>query len=162
MNIAVECYPDEKLVELLLVYKNEPKILHMSGKGNIFNYLHKDSTVSAIGLVDEDPGSSQPRRFRNDYDVIETSGNVRFLRHKVKKDVRVIALNPRLEEWIISRADSSGINLSEYSIPDDGGKLHARFRYDKDPNYELLITKLIELQDNEVVTLKKWLSGETT
>jgi hypothetical protein len=159
MNIAVECYADEKLVQIL-VYKNKPKILHQSGKGNIFNYLHKKQTLSAIGLVDEDPESTQPRRFRNDYKEIESSGNVKLFRHTIKKDISIVMLSPRLEEWIISRAQIAGINLSEYSIPDNGEKLHDRFRYDKDPNYELLINKLLELQDHEVIILKKWLSGD--
>ncbi|HPF07951.1 MAG TPA: hypothetical protein PK293_18045 [Spirochaetota bacterium] len=160
MKIAVECYADEKLVELL-VYKNGFKPLHMSGKGNIFNYLHKESTVSATGLVDEDPGSTQPRRFRDDYEEVEAAGMLKLFRHKDKKDIRVISLYPRLEEWIISRADASGINLSEYSIPENGEKLHDRFRYDKDPNYTLLINKLVESQDKEIIILKKWLSGDT-
>ena len=159
MNISVECFADEKLVQLLLS-KSEPNILHMSGKGNIFNYLHKNTTVSATGLVDEDPESTQPRRFRNDYQEIETEGMIKLFRHKDKNNIRVISLSPRLEEWIISRANAAGINLSKYSLPDNGEKLHDKFRYDKDPNYELLINKLLEIQDHEVIILKKWLSGD--
>lgn len=159
MKIAVECYADEKLVQLLL-FKNEPNILHMSGKGNIFNYLHKNQTLSATGLVDEDPESTQPRRFRNDYQEIKTAGMIKLFRHKDKNNIRVILLSPRLEEWIISRANAAGINLSKYSLPDNGEKLHDKFRYDKDPNYELLINKLLEIQDHEVIILKKWLSGD--
>lgn len=160
MNIAVECYADEKLVELL-VYKNEPRILHQFGKGNIFNYLHKSTTVSAIGLVDDDPGSTQPRRFRDSYIEVESKGTIRRYRHKDKNDISVIVLSPRIEEWLIKRAQDSGINLDNYSIPDDAEKLRSKPRYDKEQNYASLIKKLIELNDLEVLTVKKWLSGDT-
>src|SRR5208337_3264989 len=113
MNIAVECYADEKLVELL-AYKNQVHVIHRSGKGNIFNYLRKGTTASAIGLVDEDPDSTQPGDLVKSYEEAESSGNVKRFSHKDKKDISVIMLCPRLEEWIISRAKASGLNLSEY------------------------------------------------
>jgi len=50
--------------------------------------------------------------------------------------------------------------MSDYSLPDDGIKLHDRYHYEKEPNFTSLINKLIEVKDKEILTVKKWLSGE--
>lgn len=158
MAISVECNADEKLVKLLL--SEEVETLHQNGRGNILNYLRKKSTMSGIGLIDEDPGSAHTRDFVSSYEEVECVGNVRRFYRKDNNDITVIMLSPRLEEWIISRASDSGIKMSDYSLPDDGIKLHDRYHYEKEDNFTSLINKLIELKDKEILTVKKWLSGE--
>jgi hypothetical protein len=158
MAIAVECNADEKLVKLLL--SEEVKTLHQGGRGNILNYLRKKSTMSGIGLIDEDPGSAHTRDFVSAYEEVESVGNVKRFSRKENNNITVVMLSPRLEEWIISRAKDSGIKMSDYSLPDDGIKLHDRYHYEKEPNFTSLINKLIEVKDKEILTVKKWLSGD--
>jgi hypothetical protein len=159
MAIAVECNADEKLVQLLFS-ENDVKILHQNGRGNILNYLRKKSTTSGIGLIDEDPGSAHTRDFVSSYEEVECVGNVKRFSRKDNNDITVVMLSPRLEEWIVSRASDSGIKMSDYSLPDDGIKLHDRYHYEKEDNFTSLINKLIELKDKEILTVKKWLSGD--
>ena len=149
----------KKLVQLLLP-ENNVKILHQNGRGNILNYLRKKSTISGIGLIDEDPGSAHTRDFISSYEEIECVGNVKRFHRKENNKISVIMLSPRLEEWIISRAFDSGIKMSDYSLPDDGIKLHDRYHYEKESNFASLIERLSELKDNEILTVKKWLSGD--
>jgi len=157
MAISVECNADEKLVKLLL--SEEVKTLHQGGRGNILNYLRKKSTMSGIGLIDEDPGSAHTRDFVTSYEVVESVGNVKRFSRKENNNITVVMLSPRIEEWIISRAIDSGIKMSDYSLPDDGIKLHGRYHYEKEENFTLLINKLVDLEDKEILTLKKWLIG---
>ena len=55
--IYVECSPDAALVRKLGIPKRE--IRHSSGKGEVLKRVLKGAS---IGVVDEDPGSPQPRR----------------------------------------------------------------------------------------------------
>jgi hypothetical protein len=57
MKIAVECYPDEAVLCALGVPRKQ--LLHEARKGEVFNWLKK--TPGGLGVVDEDPGSAQPR-----------------------------------------------------------------------------------------------------
>ncbi len=158
MAISVECNADEKLVKLLL--SEEVETLHQNGRGNILNHLRKKSTMSGIGLIDEDPGSAHTRDFVSSYVEVESVGNVKRFSRKDNNNITIVMLSPRLEEWIISRASDSGIKMSDYSLPDDGIKLHDRYHYEKEDNFTSLINKLIELKDKEILTVKKWLSGD--
>ena len=156
MAIVVECYADEKLVLTLLPQKRGG-IRHSGGKGNIFNYLKKEQTMQGIGLIDEDPRSTQPKEFIHNYDLYDSHGSVKLYRHKRKPECSVVMLSPRLEEWIISRARAVKIDPGKYNLPDDGKKLHSIPRYDKGINFEGFLSALQSSSDSEVEKIREWL-----
>jgi hypothetical protein len=158
MKICVECYADEKLVASL-----EPeyakRILHHGGKGDIVNYLRKASTEAGIGLVDEDPGSTQPRDFRANYIEIERSGAIRYYRHREKSSCFIIMLCPRLEEWLLARAKAAGIDRAAYGLPDTGKSLHEIMHYERRPEFKEFLERLFNSGDVEVEKLRGWIAN---
>ena len=156
MKICVECYADEKLVTSLQP-EYAKRILHHGGKGDIVNYLRKASTTAGIGLVDEDPGSTQPRDLRNNYIEIESSGAIRYFRHREKNSCFIIMLCPRLEEWLLARAKAAGIDRAAYGLPDTGERLHEYAHYEREPKFEEFMKRLLTSGDAEIEQLREWI-----
>ena len=154
MKICVECYADEKLVTSLQP-EYAKRILHHGGKGDIVNYLRKASTTAGIGLVDEDPGSTQPRDLRNNYIEIESTGAIRYYRHREKSSCFIVMLCPRLEEWLLARARAAGIDRMAYGLPDTGERLHEYAHYERDPKFEEFMKRLLNSGDAEIEKLRE-------
>lgn len=95
MNVFVECNPDEILAVSLGVRK---KILtHSNDKGRVCNSLEKK--VDSVGMMDEDPESSQPT-YISKLKFVEEHFKVKVLYDK-KSNNKLIIIRPRLEEWIL-------------------------------------------------------------
>lgn len=95
MNVFVECNPDEILAVSLGVRK---KILtHSNDKGRVCNSLEKK--VDSVGMIDEDPESSQPT-YISKLKFVEEHFKVKVLYDK-KSNNKLIIIRPRLEEWIL-------------------------------------------------------------
>lgn len=156
MKICVECYADEKLVTSLQP-EYAKRILHHGGKGDIVNYLRKASTTAGIGLVDEDPGSTQPRDLRTNYIEIESTGAIRYYRHREKSSCFIVMLCPRLEEWLLARARAAGIDRMAYGLPDTGERLHEYAHYEREPKFEEFMKRLLTSGDAEIEQLREWI-----
>ena len=96
--VLVECYPDETLVNVLGIPYDQ--IQHARGKGNIANALRNHYTAS-VGLVDEDPKSTQPRYFSKMEPVKEFNEQGLIVKRDQQNSNHLVMLRPRLEEWII-------------------------------------------------------------
>ncbi len=116
--IYLECYSDKALVSAFGIPKKE--INHVYSKGNICNRLAKGR--NCIGLVDEDPESSQPSYFRKLHTGSRQSEIALF--YDKESNNRIIALCPRLEEWILKAAKEAGVNLDKYGLPNKAIPLH--------------------------------------
>lgn len=55
--VAVECYADTMLVNLLGVPKR--RVRHVRNKGNVLHALRTEK--ASMGVIDADPGAAQPR-----------------------------------------------------------------------------------------------------
>ncbi len=118
MEIIIECKPDETLMKALGFTRKA--ITHQPNKGMVINLLEKKNGV--IGVVDEDPGTTWPRFFSKFQKIDDQHGIVNYKLQK--QNLKLIVIKPRLEEWIISQAQSVNIDPIRFSLPADGHNLH--------------------------------------
>jgi hypothetical protein len=147
--LYVECYPDETLAIVLGIHRKE--IIHAHSKGNVCKKLEKKK--NSKGMVDEDPGSSQPSYIRR-LEIEEQKHDLKLL-FDPKTGNYLIIICPKLEEWIIRTAREAGVNLRNLGLPDDPDNLHKIINSNLD-RFEMLIS---ELQGNSkrLETLKSFL-----
>ena len=149
--IAVECYADTRLVLTLGITK--ASVNHEYGKSRVLDALRTGR--AKVGLVDEDPGAAEVPEMRN-YRLAENLDGIRLLRHIGGPDRRVIVICPRLEEWMLGRAQKAGIDPSTFGLANDPRKLHASGRYDRHLKFPSFIKQLLAV-DPEFQKLKEWL-----
>jgi len=149
----VECYHDAALAKVLGVTGRD--LRHESGKGNVVKRLSK-APGDAVGLLDADPGKGgRPRELAN-YREKSQAGGLRLLVHRDDPSKRVIEVNPRLEEWLVARADCCGVSLSGHRLPATARALHRNPRCDRKPGVQSFLRQLLAA-DEVMRTLKEWL-----
>lgn len=156
MKIAVECYADEVVLRELGVPRKQ--VLHEARKGEVFNWLKR--TRDAVGMVDEDPDSAQPRDLGN-YQQKEASEGLRLLARRGNSGQKLIMVCPRLEEWLIQRAVICGINPRGYYLPRTAKELHDIPRYEQKDGFRRFLSELAG-RDEGMGILRQWvLRGES-
>jgi hypothetical protein len=120
--IYVECKPDTILVRTLTGLPRRDVIHELKGKYRVVDRVSKGSNLK--GLVDEDPLVPQPV-YLEDMDVLVDlpGGGLRLL-HDAARGNRIIILCPRLEEWTVRAARDAGVDLGDYSLPNNPRMLH--------------------------------------
>ncbi|MBM4045564.1 MAG: hypothetical protein FJ279_10650 [Planctomycetes bacterium] len=152
VRVFVECYADAALVRTLGVERG--RIRHERSKGNVVNRV--EESEQAIGLIDEDPASAQPRALAA-YEVFAQGEGLKLLASRARGQKRIIVIQPRLEDWILERAAVSGLRPSKYGLPGGPQELHRIPRYDLKEGYTRLLRDLCE-KDAGVRRLAKWIS----
>lgn len=150
MKVLVECYPDAALLRALSVPRKQ--IGHQSCKGEVVKRVLK--LDDAIGLIDEDPSGTQPRELAN-YNQIQAAEGLRLLARRDNKNKRLIIVCPRLEEWLITKAKSSGIRPEDYGLPSDADRLHSIPRYDQKEGFSRFLEELNK-RDKGMDILRRW------
>jgi len=151
MRILVECYPDAALLRALGVSKKQ--LRHERCKGEVVKRVRKFDF--ATGLIDEDPASAQPRDLDN-YKQLQAAEGLRLLARRDDKNKRLIIVCPRLEDWLIARAKSSGIRPKDYGLPSDPDKLHSIPRYEQKEGFCRFLVELKE-RDSGMHLLCRWI-----
>ncbi|MBN2128846.1 MAG: hypothetical protein JW741_05090 [Sedimentisphaerales bacterium] len=151
MRVLVECYPDEALLRALGVPRK--RLRHERCKGDVVNRLRK--LPLAIGMVDEDPASAQPRDLTDSYQQSEAAEGLRLLTRQGAGAQKLIVVCPRLEDWLIHRADASGIKPQDYGLPGDPKRLHSIPRYEQKDGFRRFLAELID-RDGTVTLLRQW------
>ena len=155
MIVLVECYHDAALAKALGVTARN--LRHEACKGNVVKRLSK-AREETVGLLDADPGKGGRPKELDNYGEKGQGVGLRLLVHRNDPSKRVIELNPRLEEWLVARADSCGVSLSDHGLPDTGHALHGNPRRDRDPRFRQFLEQLVAA-DTAMQTLKEWLRG---
>lgn len=136
----VECDPDVILMSSLASIPKR-RIEHGYGKSRVLRRLlkHPDS----IGMIDEDPLSTQPGEYLQRFVVVNNSeeNQIKTLRYAHGND-RLIVLCPRLEEWIIESCRRIHVELRRYNLPNNGNQLHEEIN-DKLNRFQQLVSDLI-------------------
>jgi hypothetical protein len=136
----VECDPDVILMSSLAQIPKR-RIEHGHGKHRVLRRLlkHNDS----IGMIDEDPLSTQPQKYLQKFVVVDNSeeNRIRTLRYVHGND-RLIVLCPRLEEWIIESCRRIHVELGRYNLSDNGNQLHEEINF-KLNRFQQLVTNLL-------------------
>jgi hypothetical protein len=156
MIFLVECYPDTSLLRALGVSKKQ--LRHERCKGEVVKRVLKFE--SAIGLIDEDPQSAQPRDLNN-YKQVQAAEGLRLLSRRDDKNKRLVIICPRLENWLIQRARLTGIEPEAYRIPNDPDRLHNIPRYEQKEGFPRFLAELKE-QDKGMHLLRRWLLEDVT
>ena len=151
MKIAVECYPDEVVLRGLGVPSKQ--VLHQARKGEVFNWLKRNA--DAVGMVDEDPDSGQPRDLISYQQVQASDGLVLFIRQG-SSGQRLIVIHPRLEDWLIQRARVCGVDPRQYQLPGSAKELHDIPRYEKKGGFQRFLAELAGL-DKGMGLLRRWI-----
>ncbi len=149
--IIIECKNDQFLLEKMGF--NERDLLHEWGKGRVLISLDKGK--GRIGLVDEDPGKSQPSVLRS-YQIVETLETISLKKHRTK-EIYICSLYPDLEGWIIKRSRTLGFDLRSYDIPETPESMHRTLDLVKRKGFDRLLGDLIK-KDEEFKKVKHWLS----
>ena len=106
-----------------------------------------------MGLVDEDPKSTQSRpRVMNEFLLRENKHAIKVYHHQSNRN-QLIVLCPDLENWITRAAAASKIKLSTFNLPNKAGALHNIIN-SRLPNFEKLIKGLIANQNPSVLYLQ--------
>jgi len=111
----------------------------------------------AIGIIDEDPDSGQPKE-RNKYFETESGSQIKLLIKKDDESKKVIQICPRLEEWILNLARQNHIKPTTFGLSDDPRGLRIP-HIEKKQNFREFMKELIKKDDVEIKILKKWLLG---
>jgi hypothetical protein len=145
--LHLECKPDEVLARKL--GRTRKQCLHHNDKGRVCNALKR--AASCTGMIDEDPDSAQPLYLAT---LTEQSSehDVRVLRDE-KRNHRVVIIRPRLEEWLIKTAQTSGIEMDNFGLSDHGNELHREINA-RLPKVEELIAALLKARSARLLHLQ--------
>ncbi|MBN2493792.1 MAG: hypothetical protein JXR96_04290 [Deltaproteobacteria bacterium] len=141
--IFVECYADTALVHFL-GHESET-IKHLGGKGRVVGNAWKYE--GTVGLVDQDPGSNQPRRMK-EFSTKEKMGSLQLKVHPSRKSVLVV-VPPRLEEWFLRAAKEAKVDIREFGLSDNAKDLHAELGSSTGRHLEKLEGFLEALQEKK-------------
>jgi len=155
MMIFLECNNDEFLVEKLGFPGKW--IAHERCKGEVVKKVGKSS--SAVGIIDEGIKANEPRDMKNYKEVSESKANrdIKLFQRKNDKQKKLIQISPYLEAWLYNRAKRNKINPKDFNLPDDPKKLHEIPNLKRSRDFREFLEKLLEKQDSEIQTLKKWI-----
>jgi len=112
--IYFECYSDQAFLHSLGV--TSKNMDHSFSKGNVCNKLQR--STNSIGLVDEDPGETQPSfiRYLIEAQRIVYNDQYLILFSDPKTQNRLILIRPNIEAWSIRIAKDLEIDLSSSSF----------------------------------------------
>jgi hypothetical protein len=150
--IIVECNLDEFFIKNIGFSKK--KIKHESGKGDVLRIVNKKNNV--IGMIDEDPGKSQPVEMKL-YKEKETINTAKLFERKDDNGKKVIQLSPYLEHWLLNRARKNHISPNDFGLPEDPIELHDITHIERRINFQNFLNEIIKV-DEEIKTVKKWIN----
>jgi len=143
--IFVECYPDEVLVRVLGIARKE--ITHAHSKGNVYNRVMKKR--NCLGMVDEDPESSEPSYIKKLQKQWQRNEVVLLLDGASNNSI--IVLRPRLEEWVLKAAEECKVKIEDFGLPSNAHQLHKTLGSDTD-NFKKLV-EAIKAKSQRIKTL---------
>jgi hypothetical protein len=121
MKVLVECNADEIVLRNLGVPKKQ--LFHFGGKDKLITRLR--NLPGAVGVVDEDPASIQHPDLTASYRQADSAEGLRLLARQGSGGQKLVVICPKLEDWLIARAKSSGIQPEDYRLPGDPDRLHS-------------------------------------
>ena len=155
MKILVECNADEAVLRALGLPRKQ--LLHFGGKYELVKKL-KERTHD-VGMIDEDPGKGQPPQDMSSYRQTDSAEGLHLLTRRGRGGQRLVVICPKLEDWLIARAKSSGIRPEDYGLPSDPDRLHSIPRYEQKEGFRRFLSELKE-QDKGMHLLRRWILEE--
>ena len=137
--IYVECKPDGVLARRVTDPPRRQVIHEAKGKGGVCNRLIKSRNTT--GMVDEDPGKTQPSYMSQLSLSRESVGMGLKLYVDRNRHNQVVVLCPDLEEWLLRAASDMGLAMQNYGLPNRANELHRVINLDE-RKIESLLTDL--------------------
>lgn len=157
MKVLVECGADEAVLRALGLPRKQ--LLHFGGKYELVKKL-KDRAHD-VGMVDEDPGKGAPPQDMGSYRRAESGEGLHLLTRQGSGGQRLVVICPKLEDWLIQRARSSGIRPEDYGLPSDPDRLHSIPRYEQKQSFLDFLAELNE-RDKGMHLLRRWVFEDET
>ena len=151
MKVLVECNADEVVLRALGLPGKQ--LLHFGGKYELVKKLKE--RAHDVGMVDEDPGKVEPKDMGN-YRQTDSAEGLHLLTRQGSGSQRLVVICPKLEDWLIARAKSSGLQLEDYGLPIDPDHLHSIPRYEQKDGFLRFIAELKE-RDRGMHLLHQWI-----
>ena len=150
--IFFEGKPDGVLLKVLGFSRKQIK--NATSKGEVCNRLNKEQRAS--GLVDQDPGSSNPSYYKR----LQLQQSKYKLNQYQDSELgnQLIEICPRLEEWILALAKQQGVDPRSFGLPDTAKKLHDQVNKKLDAFRKFVDT--LQVNSDELELLRSWLNGE--
>ena len=139
MKVLVECDADEAVLRALGLPRKQ--LLHFGGKYELVKKLKE--RAHDLGMVDEDPGKVQPQDMGS-YRQTDSAEGLHLLTRQGSAGQRLVIVCPKLEDWLIQRAKSSGIRPEDYGLPSDPDHLHSIPRYEQKDGFRRFLDELNE------------------
>ncbi|MFH1716205.1 MAG: hypothetical protein ABIF19_02545 [Planctomycetota bacterium] len=152
MKVLVECSADEVVLRSMGVPKKQ--LFHFGGKDKLITRLR--DMPGAVGMVDEDPASTQHRDLKASYRKADSAEGLHLLTRQGSGGQRLVIVCPKLEDWLMERAKSSGIRPEDYGLPSDPDRLHSIPRYEQRQNFLHFLTELKD-RDRGMHLLRQWI-----
>jgi len=152
VTFLVEDGPHKSLLCSLRIPRKS--ILVMGAKGNVIKKLKE--RPGDIGIVDEDPGSilAQSHELAN-YREIERGEGLQLLARSGSRGQRLIVLCPIVENWLMDRANTCGIDPKLYHLPSTGKELKNLPHYEEKESFRRFLG---ELGNRNINLLRRWIS----
>ena len=124
MSLLVECRPDEALALALGVSKGN--LEHAGNRSGVCAEVSRRNGTT--GMVDEDPDTA-PHRYMKALAEETVEHEIRVLCDSQRKN-RLVVICPRLEDWLVKSAKSSGLKLTDFGFESDNGRhLHREINH---------------------------------
>ena len=127
--IFVECKPDRLMVRIIADVKKK-EIRHAGNKFEVMKQL--DKYDGALGIIDEDPGKTQPSQIKKAKDISKDDIRAVDLIILSYRNNIVLILRPRLEEWLLKTTREINIDPRKFKLPRDPKRLHSVINYNLD------------------------------
>ena len=154
MKVLVECNADEAVVRALGLPRKQ--LLHFGGKYELVKELKE--RAHDVGMVDEDPGRIQPQDMGS-YRQTDSGEGLHLLTRQGKGRQRPVVICPKMEDWLIERAESSGVRPENHGLPSDPDRLHGMPRYEQKEGFRRFLAELKE-KDKGMHLLHRWVLRE--
>ena len=151
-QIILECKPDEVFIRALGFSKKQ--IIHQPNKGEVINFLRKNPSLVCVGIIDEDPGTTQPKHLNEFVFNHELSKHNFSVFESKRTNHLIIMIKPRLEDWILNVAKTSHVSPGEFSLPDDPRHLHKVINYQLQ-KFRLMLLQILSKKSEALIALKK-------
>jgi len=156
MKVLVECDADETVLRVLGLPRK--LLLHFGGKYEMVKKLKE--RAHDVGMMDEDPGKVQPQDMVS-YRQTDSAEGLLLLTRQGSGGQKLVLICPKLEDWLIARAKSSGIRPEDYGLPNDPDHLHNIPRYEQKEGFRRFLAELKE-KDKGMNLLRRWLFEDVT
>ncbi len=151
-HIILECKPDEEFIRALGFSRKQ--IIHQPNKGAVINFLRKNPGLVCVGIMDEDPGTTQPKHLKEFVFNRELSEHNFSVFESKRTSHLIIMIKPRLEDWILDIAKKNQVVPGEFSLPEEPKQLHKVINFQL-IKFSEMVLEMLSKKSSALIALKK-------